>query len=129
MNALLDEEFKAAAELIQPVSDATWVGVAGTTTSLAAMTLGLRQYTPESTHGYILSRQAVEDSVTQLSQADLQKTKELILETKRAPVILAGALILRGIMRHFALQEIIVSEHDILDGLAESAAHLAKQNR
>ena len=46
------------------------------------------------------------------------------LEPERAPMIVAGALILIAILEHFGLDEVEVSERDILDGIALAAAEL-----
>jgi exopolyphosphatase/guanosine-5'-triphosphate,3'-diphosphate pyrophosphatase len=56
----------------------------------------------------------------ELAACDLARRRELLLEPKRAGVIVGGSLILVEIMRWFALEQIVVSERDILDGLAAS---------
>jgi exopolyphosphatase/guanosine-5'-triphosphate,3'-diphosphate pyrophosphatase len=101
------------------------IGVAGTVTSLAALDLGLAEYDRDQVHGHALSRHGVELQLDRLAALPLAERRELpAIEPERAPVIVAGAAILLGIMRDLALDEIEVSENDILDGAALEAAKL-----
>jgi exopolyphosphatase/guanosine-5'-triphosphate,3'-diphosphate pyrophosphatase len=101
------------------------IGVAGTVTSLAALDLGLVEYDSERVHGHRLSERAAETQLERLASLPLAERREVPgLEPERAPVIVAGAAILLEIMRHLRLQEIAVSERDILDGAALEAAAL-----
>jgi exopolyphosphatase / guanosine-5'-triphosphate,3'-diphosphate pyrophosphatase len=98
----------------------TWLGLAGTVTSLAARDAGLTRYDPSVTHGYRLARTRVEALHAELAARDLDARRALLLEPKRASVILGGSIILVEIMRWFGLEQIVSSERDILDGLAAS---------
>jgi exopolyphosphatase/guanosine-5'-triphosphate,3'-diphosphate pyrophosphatase len=98
----------------------TWLGLAGTVTSLAARDAGLRSYDPSVTHGYRLARSKVEALHAELASRPAARRVELLLEPKRASVIVGGSIILVEVMRHFGLDHITVSERDILDGLAAS---------
>ena len=99
------------------------LGVAGTITTLAAVDLG--EYDPARVHGYRLSAATVVAQVEQLAALPLEERRRVPgLEPERAPVIVAGAAILREIMRRYGLDEIEVSEHDILCGAALAAAEL-----
>ena len=98
----------------------TWLGLAGTVTSLAARDAGLARYDPSVTHGYRLSRASVESAHAELAGCTAAARVELLLEAKRAAVIVGGSVILVEVMRHFGLEHITVSERDILDGLAAS---------
>ena len=101
------------------------IGVAGTVTSLAALDLGLVEHDPERVHGHRLSREGVEKQLARLAAMPLAERREVPgLEPERAPVIVAGAAILLEVMRHFGLEEVEVSERDILDGAALEAAAL-----
>jgi exopolyphosphatase / guanosine-5'-triphosphate,3'-diphosphate pyrophosphatase len=102
----------------------TWLGLAGTVTSLAARDAGLTRYDPSVTHGYRLTRARVEALHAELAVRALAGRRELLLEPKRAGVILGGSLILVEVMRWFELAHIAVSERDILDGLAASLRDL-----
>ena len=101
------------------------VGVAGTVTALAALDLGLVEYDPERVHGHVLSAGAVETQLGRLAALPLEDRRRVRgLEPDRAPVIVAGAVILREILSRYALGAIEVSEHDILHGAAIEAASL-----
>jgi exopolyphosphatase / guanosine-5'-triphosphate,3'-diphosphate pyrophosphatase len=101
------------------------IGVAGTITSLAALDLGLVDYDPERVHGHRLGDAGVKVQLERLAVLPLAERRSVPgLEPERAPVIVAGAVILREVMRHFGLSAIEVSEHDILHGAALEAAAL-----
>lgn len=96
----------------------TVVGLAGTVTALSAMQLGLPRYDAERTHHSRLTLAQVETLFHRLSVAALEDRRALLVEPRRADVIVGGAAVLLGILHHFQIGEIVVSEHDILDGLA-----------
>jgi exopolyphosphatase/guanosine-5'-triphosphate,3'-diphosphate pyrophosphatase len=99
------------------------VGVAGTVTTLAALDLDLAEYDPERTHGHVLSTAAAREQCARLAALSLAE-RERIMEPGRAPVIVAGAAILVAILERYGLDEIRVSERDILHGAALAAAEL-----
>jgi exopolyphosphatase/guanosine-5'-triphosphate,3'-diphosphate pyrophosphatase len=103
----------------------TAIGVAGTITSLAALDIGLVEYDAERVHGHRLTHDAVHAQLTRLAAISLAERRQVPgLEPERAPVIVAGAMILRETMRYFGLGEVEVSERDLLDGAALEAARL-----
>ncbi len=111
-----------------PVAKArSWIGVAGTMTTIAAIADQLPSYDPEAIH---LSRTAlarVEQVCGEL--VGMSKIERLGLATMhpgRADVIGGGAIITRVLAQELAaragITELVVSEHDILDGIALSLA-------
>jgi exopolyphosphatase / guanosine-5'-triphosphate,3'-diphosphate pyrophosphatase len=103
----------------------TAIGVAGTVTTLAALAQNLPEYDPDRVHGYRLSAEAVDEQLARLATLPLNYRQELpALEPERAPVIVAGAVVLREVLSHFGLREIEASERDILHGIALEAAQL-----
>jgi exopolyphosphatase / guanosine-5'-triphosphate,3'-diphosphate pyrophosphatase len=103
----------------------TAIGVAGTITSLAALDLGLAEYDPDQVHRHPLSREGVLAQLDRLASVPLAERREIpALDPDRAPVIVAGAVILREALDHFGLAGLEASEHDILDGAALEAAKL-----
>jgi exopolyphosphatase/guanosine-5'-triphosphate,3'-diphosphate pyrophosphatase len=101
------------------------IGVAGTVTSLAALDLGLVEYDPERVHGHVLKREDVEDQLYRLAALPLEERRRVPgLEPERAPVIVAGAVIVREVLARYGLAELEASEHDILHGAALTAAEL-----
>ena len=112
-----------------PGSPATLlVGVAGTVTSLAAMSLGLRSYDPARVHGSRLAAEPLEAQIARLSRSTQAEREQMAgLDPKRADVILAGALILQAIVRRAGAGEVRVSDRGIRWGLFyELAARAAE---
>jgi len=123
------DELEAAADDVRaalPVRPARGaIGVAGTVTTLAALDLGLAEYDPERTHGHRIPRESVERELARLSAMTLEERLRVPgIEPGRAPVIVAGVLILREVLNAFELDEIEASERDILHGAALAAAEL-----
>jgi exopolyphosphatase / guanosine-5'-triphosphate,3'-diphosphate pyrophosphatase len=101
------------------------IGVAGTVTALAALDLGLVDYDPQRVHGHGLSRAGVVRQLERLAALTLEERRRVPgLEPERAPVIVAGAVILREVLDRYGLEEIEASDHDLLDGAALAAAEL-----
>jgi exopolyphosphatase/guanosine-5'-triphosphate,3'-diphosphate pyrophosphatase len=99
----------------------TLVGVAGTVTTVAAVEIGLAEYDPEVLHHFRLSREAAEDVFRTLAtEKAADRRHNPGLEPARVDVIVGGAAVLVAILRHWAFDEMIVSEADILDGLIRS---------
>ncbi|HUR85409.1 MAG TPA: Ppx/GppA phosphatase family protein [Solirubrobacteraceae bacterium] len=95
------------------------IGVAGTPTSCASIELELEPYDPERVHGHVLSLGTCELLLARLAQMTDEQRKEVTgLHPDRAPTIVAGIAMLIEILRAFGLDEIEVSEHDILRGAA-----------
>ena len=125
------EELVAAAAAVRallPGSNASSaIGVAGTITTLAALDLGLEEYDPERTHGHRIARPAVAEQLDRLAGVTLAERLEVPgIEPGRAPVIVAGLVILREILDAYGLDEIEASERDILHGAALAAAELGE---
>lgn len=100
-------------------SIASAIGVAGTVTSVAADHLGLTHYSREAVHRTRLTGAAIDASNRRwLAQRTEEIVREPLLPPLRAAVIGAGSMILAEIARRVPSGEIIVSETDILDGIA-----------
>lgn len=90
------------------------IGVAGTWTSLAAISLEREG----SVHDVVVDRLTADRLVVRLAGLTVEETAALPgLDPARAPVILAGAVIARETMRHLDVTEVTVSERDLLDGI------------
>jgi exopolyphosphatase / guanosine-5'-triphosphate,3'-diphosphate pyrophosphatase len=104
------------------------VAVAGTPTSLAAVELGLEPYDPTRVHGHVLSLETIQHLLSQFASAPLvERVKIPGLHPDRAPTTIAGGVILIEAMRAFDLDQIQVSEHDILYGMALATASNANR--
>ena len=101
------------------------VGVAGTITSIAALTLGLEDYDSERVHGSQLTSEELQQQLERLAAVPVAERRQLRpLDPERAPVIVAGAVIAREVLSFFGVGELKVSERDILEGAALAAADL-----
>ena len=93
------------------------IAVAGTATSAAAIDQELDPYDPERVHGYPLLLATVELLIARLADmSEAQRRQVVGLHPDRAPTIVAGMILLDEAMRAFDLQEVEVSELDILRG-------------
>jgi exopolyphosphatase/guanosine-5'-triphosphate,3'-diphosphate pyrophosphatase len=102
------------------------IAVAGTPTSLAAVDQELDPYDPSRVHGYRLRMRSVQRMLSRLASMPLaERLRVPGLHPGRAPTIVAGTVILVQVMRAFGVEEIEVSERDILHGSALSAAMAA----
>jgi exopolyphosphatase / guanosine-5'-triphosphate,3'-diphosphate pyrophosphatase len=99
------------------------IAVAGTPTSLAAIDQELEPYDPGRVHGYRLGMRRIQRMLSRLSSMPLaERLRVPGRHPGRAPTIVAGTVILVQVMRAFGLEEVEVSELDILHGSALSAA-------
>ena len=114
-----------AEQVPQEVHPQSAIGVAGTITSIAALDLGLSEYDPEQVEGHRLSRDGIRTQLERLASIPLAERREVpALDPDRAPVIVAGTVILGEVLDRFGLDGLEASEHDILDGAALEAAQL-----
>jgi len=112
---------QAEAEVPALRSAATLVGLAGTVSALACFDQGLESYQHHRVHHYRLHRQAVERALDDLAARPAARRPGLPgIDAARAPVIVAGTLVLATLMVHFGFDECLVSEADLLDGLVLS---------
>jgi exopolyphosphatase/guanosine-5'-triphosphate,3'-diphosphate pyrophosphatase len=102
----------------------TVVGLAGTITALAYLQKGLKKYDPAQTNRTWLTRLEVEALFSRLAAADVDERRSMLVEPKRAEVIVGGAAVLVTLMREFDFPALLVSESDILDGIAASLRDL-----
>jgi exopolyphosphatase/guanosine-5'-triphosphate,3'-diphosphate pyrophosphatase len=117
-DAYLDD---VARELPASAEARTLVGLAGTITTVAAVELGLATYDRDRIHHFVLTRAAAEDVFRTLAtEARADRIHNPGLEEARADVIVGGCCVLVALFRRFGFDEMVVSEADILDGLALS---------
>jgi len=102
-------------EVRAPVSHG--IAVAGTATSAAAIDQELDPYDPARVHGYTLMLATVDLLLARLADMTEARRREVVgLDPGRAPTIVAGMVLLGEALRAFGLEEVEVSEHDILYG-------------
>jgi exopolyphosphatase/guanosine-5'-triphosphate,3'-diphosphate pyrophosphatase len=97
------------------------VGLAGTVSTVAAVEIGLAEYDRSKVHHFTLTRPAAEDVFRTLAtESRADRIHNPGLEEARADVIVGGCCALVSVMRFFDVPSLLVSEADILDGLAAS---------
>jgi exopolyphosphatase / guanosine-5'-triphosphate,3'-diphosphate pyrophosphatase len=108
----------ALAGLPRPPRSATWVGVAGTVTTLTAIDQTLEPYDGARVHGARLSAQSVERTLEQLARLDLASRRALKgLEPARADVIVAGAVIVSELLAWGGASGLVASDRGVRWGV------------
>ncbi|MFI1924868.1 MULTISPECIES: Ppx/GppA phosphatase family protein [Streptomyces] len=125
--AAMRADIEAALDLAErtvPLREAhTLVGLAGSVTTVAAIALGLDAYDSTKIHHARIGLDRVRSISDDLLRATHeQRAAHRAMHPGRVDVIAAGALVLLAIMERIGAQEVVVSEHDILDGIAWSIA-------
>ncbi|TVY99725.1 Ppx/GppA family phosphatase [Trebonia kvetii] len=117
IEAALDQ----VADALDVAKARTLAGLAGSVTTVAAIALGLDAYDSERIHhARIPAERVSEIAVDLLAMTRKDRAAIAVMHPGRVDVIGAGALILDRIMARFGFAEVLVSEHDILDGIAWS---------
>ena len=107
------------------------VGVGGTATSLIAIRDHLDPYDPAKVHLNHISLDEVLQIEALLASKTLKEREDITgLQAKRAPVMLAGTILLAELMKNSGFKHLVVSESDLLFGLVITAAavHQGKQS-
>ena len=124
-----DESIKMAEEFIRSeiakaqvrsgnFRDFTFVGTAGTITTLAAMAQGLPNYEPARIHNFWLHLDKIREIERELrSRTELERRQLVGLERGREGVILAGTVILRTVMETFGFEQCLVSDYGLREGI------------
>jgi len=108
-----------ALPILSTLRDGRLVGVAGTVTTLAALSLGLPAYDSDQTHHAVLDRAAVDRwCATLAAETAATRAERPGMVAGRADVIVGGAYVLRQVMASFGFDRCIASETDILDEIA-----------
>lgn len=117
----VDAAIEQAAAVVPLDKAGSLVGVAGTVTTLTAIALGLDDYDPARVHRARVPAPVVQRVAARLLSAPRAERATIgALHPGRVDVIAAGALILDRVLRRTGLEELVASEHDILDGIAAS---------
>jgi exopolyphosphatase / guanosine-5'-triphosphate,3'-diphosphate pyrophosphatase len=117
----IEAALDAVAEAVPAGEASTLVGLAGSVTTVAAIAMDLPEYDADRIHHARIGAadvHAVTSSLLRQSRA--VRAGIPVMHPGRVDVIGGGALVLDRIMRRFGFGEVLVSEHDILDGIAWS---------
>jgi exopolyphosphatase/guanosine-5'-triphosphate,3'-diphosphate pyrophosphatase len=121
VSAVRDELADAERALTGAGDAETLIGLAGTVSTIAAIEQGLPAYDRDRIHHFVLTRAAAEDVFRTLATEPARDRRHNPgLEPERVDVIVGGAVVLVSVLRTFGFDELLVSEADILDGLARS---------
>jgi exopolyphosphatase/guanosine-5'-triphosphate,3'-diphosphate pyrophosphatase len=117
VNAAIDQ----VGEVVGIDAGRTLVGLAGSVTTVVALALGLTEYDAARIHHARVGATQVTAITTRLLAASRAERAAMpVMHPGRVDVIAAGALVLDSIMRRCGFDEVVASEHDILDGIAYS---------
>ena len=125
----IDAALDVAADAVPVRQARTLIGLAGSVTTVAAIAMGLPAYDPARIHHARVSAADVHEVTRSLlAQTRAARAAIGVMHPGRVDVIGGGALILDRIMQRFGFGEVLVSEHDILDGIAWSLAAQAARD-
>ncbi|MFF2406476.1 exopolyphosphatase [Streptomyces sp. NPDC058092] len=123
IRADIDVALDLAEESVPLTGAATLVGLAGTVTTVAAIALGLDAYDSEAIHHSRITIEQVQEITGRLlASTHAERAAIGAMHPGRVDVITSGALILLAVMKRTGAREVVVSEHDILDGIGWSVA-------
>ncbi len=123
IRADIDAALDLAEQTVPLTGAGTLVGLAGTVTTVAGIALELAEYDSEAIHHSRVSRGQVRAITEHLLRSTHDERAAIpVMHPGRVDVIGAGALVLLAVMERTGAHEVVVSEHDILDGIAWSAA-------
>ncbi|HEX9343209.1 MAG TPA: Ppx/GppA phosphatase family protein [Actinomycetota bacterium] len=118
LRADVREHLERVQTVFDPSSATRVVGVAGTVTTVAALTLDLDHYDPERIHHAVLEAPRIAATARRLCRLTIAQRAALpVMAPGREDVIAAGALVLDEICRTFRFARVVASETDILDGV------------
>jgi exopolyphosphatase / guanosine-5'-triphosphate,3'-diphosphate pyrophosphatase len=101
------------------------IGVAGTVTTLATLDLGLEEEDPLLVHRHSIGIDRIEATLGQLAPLRVEEiARRPGIHPDRAPVIVAGIVVVLETLRRLGLDELEVSENDLMHGAALTAAEL-----
>ncbi|MFG2531939.1 exopolyphosphatase [Streptomyces sp. NPDC048516] len=123
MKADIAAALDRAGETVPLDEAATLVGLAGSVTTIAAIARGLEGYDSGAIHHSVISLAEVREITERLlSSTHAERAAIPVIHPGRVDVIGAGALVLLSVMERTGAEQVIASEHDILDGIAWSLA-------
>ena len=128
------ERLAEVQEIVPIASAKTFVGCAGTFTTIAALVLGLEKYEPKAIHDCHLRFDGLRVLTRELiSITSAERRANPVIHPGRADVIAGGAVVVDGIVdmitEQTKVREIVISEMDILDGIVAELIDESKKNQ
>ncbi len=121
----LYEATRASFALVPPLADPAphVIGIAGTMTTLAAVSLRMVPYDGARVHGHMMLRAEIEQCVRDLAAMTVAQRRQVPgLDPKRADVIVAGGVIALALLDRLAINRVRISDRGVRWGLAEQLA-------
>lgn len=117
--AAIEESVKAELASARGETAARVIGIAGTMTTLCAVSLEMHDYDGARVHGHVMTRDAIAETVARLAKMPLSARKSLPgLEPKRADVIVAGGIIALACLDVLGARQVMISDRGVRWGLA-----------
>jgi exopolyphosphatase/guanosine-5'-triphosphate,3'-diphosphate pyrophosphatase len=117
----IDAAIAVAAREVPLRSARSLIGLAGSVTTVAALALRMWEYDANAIHGSVIAAADVHRVCEELLYATREKrAANPVIHPGRVDVIAAGSLVLSAVAAYTGVAEVLVSEHDILDGIAAS---------
>ncbi len=118
LRSAVDAELAELAPSERPV-----IGIAGTMTTLAAVSLEMASYDGARVHGHVMLRREIDRVVRELASKPLAERRSVCgLEPKRADVIVAGGIIASAVLARLGAERVRISDRGVRWGLAELLA-------
>ena len=118
LESVVEERLRLIPPFKSSMDRTSFIGTAGTVTTLAAIEQGMKIYDPERVNGYRLSKESVDKISRMLIPMTIRKRKDVPgIEEGREDIIAAGALIVRKVMERFGFNEVVVSDNGLREGL------------
>jgi exopolyphosphatase / guanosine-5'-triphosphate,3'-diphosphate pyrophosphatase len=107
---------------VVPLRDAAcMIGLAGTVTTISAIAHELSTYDPQAIHGSMITAAQIDEVVGRLLVMTREQRAAMpVMHPGRVDVIAGGGLVLQAVLARTGLDQVVVSETDILDGIARS---------
>lgn len=114
----IEKEIKGLKDSINSASKATFVGTAGTITTLAAIDQNLTLYKPLCINNYILKKKSVDRIFDNLKSKTIEERLNIpALEKGREDLIIAGTAIVQSVMEDFGFNEMVVCDYGLREGI------------
>ncbi len=95
------------------------IGLAGTVSTLASIDLGLATYQRDAVHHHRMPAGRILDRCHEIAHLTVEERRVVVgMEAARAEVIVGGLVVLEAVVVATGADELLVSESDILDGMA-----------
>ncbi|MBI5180820.1 MAG: Ppx/GppA family phosphatase [Nitrospirae bacterium] len=114
----IDKEIKALKNILNSPANITFVGTAGTITTLAAIDQNLTLYNPLRINNYILKKKSVDRIFDNLKSMTIEERLNIpALEKGREDLIIAGTAIVLSVMEEFGFREMTVCDYGLREGI------------